>query len=249
MTREEMLQKQNEIRSQIDAKVLSYNDIAQNGNASEATKVGNDIDELVAEYTGIARQLVFDELKTTENPMIEAVKRLTFPTIAIKDEKSGEQKIPVRTVIDREKPINLAELHKYCGGIGHDKNWVYMIQKLNFLLTAQTCIDLGIDPKAVNDSYAMAAVAAEIDLGKNPTSKTNMLKTLNTIITAMLGDGYKAVSHDVNYLLKVYAKKNRKALVVSCANHKNFTGFIAEICHRIVTGKVYGVEYKAKKAG
>ncbi len=247
MTREEMLKKQSEIRSEIDTKVLSYNDTAQNGNAAEATKIANDIDDLIAEYTGIARQMVFDELKATENPMIEAIKRLTFMTIAVKDEKSGDAKIPVRTVIDREKPINLAELHKYCGGIGHDKNWVHMVQKLNCLLTAQVCIDLGIDPKDVNDSYAMSTVAAEIDLGKNPTSKTNMLKTLNTIVTAMIGPDYKAVPQDVNYLHKVYTNKTRKGLVVSCANHKNFTGYIAEICHRIVTGKVYGVEYKAKK--
>ena len=75
-----------------------------------------------------------------------------------------------------------------------------------------------------------------------------MLRTLQTIVTSMLGEGYKATSHDVNYLLSVYTKKNRKALTVSCANHKNFTSYIAEICHRIVLGKHYDVEYKAKKS-
>ena len=89
---------------------------------------------------------------------------------------------------------------------------------MNFLLTAQKAVDLGIDPKAVNDSYAMSEIAREFDMGKNPTSKTNLLKTLQTVITAMLGEQYKATSHDVNFLMSVYSKKNRKALTVTCAN-------------------------------
>ena len=63
----------------------------------------------------------------------------------------------------------------------------------------------------------------------------------------MLGDGYKATSHDVNFLMSVYTKKGRKALSVSCANHRFFCGYIAEVCHRIVTNKAYEVEYRAKK--
>lgn len=65
----------------------------------------------------------------------------------------------------------------------------------------------------------------------------------------MLGDDYKATSHDVNFLLSVYSKKNRKALVVSCANHRNFRSYIAEVCHRIVTDKAYELEYKTKREG
>ena len=61
------------------------------------------------------------------------------------------------------------------GGIGADKEWAYKVEKLNFLLTAQKAKDLGIDPKEVNDSFAMADISKQIDMGKNPTSKTNLL--------------------------------------------------------------------------
>ena len=115
------------------------------------------------------------------------------------------------------------------------------------LLTAQKAQDLGLDPKVVNDSFAMSNIAREIDLGKSPTSKTNILKTLQSIITAMLGEGYKATSHDVNFLMSTYSKKNRKALTVTTANHKTLRGLLAEICHRIVTDKQYAVDYKAVK--
>lgn len=121
------------------------------------------------------------------------------------------------------------------------------MEKFNFLLTAQKAIDLGIDPKEINDSYAMSDLSKQIDMGKTPTSKTNILKTLTKVVQAMIGEEYKPTSHDVNFLMSVYSKKSRKALTVTCANHKYLRGYLMEICNRIVTGGVYGLEYKAVK--
>ncbi len=63
----------------------------------------------------------------------------------------------------------------------------------------------------------------------------------------MIGEEYKATSHDVNFLMSVYSKKGKKALAVACANHRFFTGYIAEICHKIVLDKEYSVEFKTAK--
>ena len=52
----------------------------------------------------------------------------------------------------------------------------------------------------------------------------------------------------MNFMLSVYSKKNRKALTVSCANHKNFVQYLSEICHRIVTGETYALDYKKKES-
>ena len=249
MTREERVSRMQTLRSEAEELVRDYNQENQEGHVSEAFRIAADLEQKINEYGAESMALCFEEVKATEDPMLEAVKRLTYPAIAVKDEKVGESEIIVRTVIDRDRPIDLLRLDKFCGGIGHDKNWAHIAQKMNFLLTAQKCIDLGISPKAVNDSYSMSEIAREFDMGKNPTSKTNLLRTLQTVVTAMLGEGYKATSHDVNFLLSVFAKKNRKALTVTCANHKNFRGYIAEICHRIVTGKPYVVEFKQKKEG
>ena len=179
--------------------------------------------------------------------MLTAVTTLSFVTIGVKDEQKGDDKVPVRAIVDKERQIDLLKLHKYCGSIGANENWSSIAQKMNFLLTAQKAVDLGIDPKVVNDSYAMSEIAREFDMGKNPTSKTNLLKTLQTVITAMLGEQYKATSHDVNFLMSVYSKKNRKALTVTCANHRYFRNYLAEVCHRIVTGKTYELDFKTKK--
>ena len=99
----------------------------------------------------------------------------------------------------------------------------------------------------VRSKRAMSEIAREFDMGKNPVSKTNLLKTLQTVITAMLGEQYKATSHDVNFLMSVYSKKNRKALTVTCSNHRYFRNYLAEVCHRIVTGKSYELDYRTKK--
>lgn len=221
-------------------------------NGKTAEKLIRDAMEfIVGKYTNISRDECFKALKETDDPMLEAVKQLTYPSIKIVDvqgKKDGSEL--AKTIInDTEKSIDLFKLHKYVGGdgIGANKQWPYMVEKFNMLMTAQKAVDLGINPKKINNSYAMSEISDGIDLGKTPTSKTNILKTLQSIITAMIGEEYKATSHDVNYLLSIYSRKSRKALTVSCANHRYMRQYLMEICHRIALGKVYDVEFKMKK--
>lgn len=251
MTNAERATKKAELRELVEAQVKNYNDAIQNGKYDEAMKADEAITQAVNEYTSIAREECFEECMAAENPMLEAVIRLTFATIGVKDSKKGDEKIPVRELIDKDRAIDLLKLHKAVdGGIGYEKDWAHKAEKLNFLLTAQKAVDLGVKPeklKEIHDSYAMSDIAKQIEMGKTPTSKTNLLKTLQVIITAMLGEEVKATSHDVNYLMSVYSRKNRKALTVTCANHKYFRGYLAEICNHIVTGNDYEVDYKKAK--
>jgi len=248
MTREENIAKLAQLRSDAEDLVKNYNEAIQNGKFEDAAKADKAITDKVNEYTAVVRDMCFEDCKNSDDPMLTAVKTLSFMTIGVKDEQKGDDKVPVRSVVDKERQIDLLKLHKHCGSIGANENWSHIAMKMNFLLTAQKCVDLGIDPKDVNDSYSMSEIARDFDMGKNPTSKTNLLKTLQTVITAMLGEGYKATSHDVNYLMSVYSKKNRKALTVTCANHRFFRNYLAEVCHRIVTpGASYAVDYRSKR--
>lgn len=248
MTRQEKVAKMQELRASVEANVKAYNDANQNARFEEVSKLDTSIQEAVNEYTSIARDICFEDCAATDDPMMTAIKTLEYTTIGVKDSKKGDDKIPVREVIEKERQIDLLKLHKFVdGGIGKDKNWAYMIEKLNMLMTAQKAVDLGIDPKDINDSYAMNKISREYNLGKNPASKTNLLKTLTLIVQAMIGEEYKPVSHDVNFLLSVYSRKSRKALTVTCANHKYMRGYMMEICHRIVMGKTYDIDYKKMK--
>lgn len=247
MTKEERLAKMVELKAAAEEKVKAYNAAMLDEKFADAAKVDEELAEVIADYSGHAQTIAFDMCKAASDPMLAAVTALSFSVIATKDTKEGESKIPIRQLVEKEKQIDLAKLHKYCGNIGKDKNWLYKAEKFNCLLTAQAAIDLGVkNLKEINDSYAMAEISKNIDLGKNPTSKTQILKTLRGIITAMIGEEFanKVTSHDVNFLLMVYAKKSRKALTVTTANHKTLRGFLAEICHRVVLDKLYEVEYK-----
>lgn len=251
MTREEMMAKMAELKATAEEKVSEYNDAIQN-KKDIASSLENEITEAINEYTMYARTIAFDECLATDDPMREAVTRLTYQTIGVKDEKVGDgtAKLPVRAIVTKDRDIDLLKLHKKSkDGIGYDRKWNYMIEKLNFLLTAQKAVDLGINPKDIKDNYEMSDISRDFDMGKNPVSKTNLLKTLQMCITAMLGEGAKATSHDVNFLMSVYSRKGKAALTVTCANHRYMRRYVAEICHRIVTDGNYKVDYRAKKNG
>lgn len=237
-----------EIRELAEDLVQKFNEANQSDDIAKARELEKEIAEVIDAYTEKARAEVFAYLKASEDPMLEAVKMLRFMTIRTKDTKVEDSDIKVRTIEDREIAINLLRLHKEVkGGIGADKQWIYRNEKLNFLLTAQRAIDLGINPKEINDSYAMNDISRALDMGKTPTSKTNILKTVQGLVSAMIGEEYKATSHDVNFLLAIYSRKDRTALTVKAPDHKYLASYMAEICHRIVTGKTYNILYKKTK--
>lgn len=239
-----MITKKEELHKKAEGLAKKYNNAIQNGDFNTAAKINTEIEQAVNEYTNIARNECFARLQAAEDPMLAAIKELSFVTIRSRDTKVGDEKIPVRVIENSEKSIDLLKLHKdAANGIGKNKNWAAMIEKLNFLLTAQKAVELGINPKSINDSYAMSDIARRIDMGKTPTSNTNILKTLQAIVTAMIGEEYKATSRDVKFLYSVYSRKNRAALTVSCANHKNMRQYIMEICHRIVEKKTYALNH------
>ena len=240
-----------ELYAKADDLVKQYNATVLEGTMADAAKVEADLDQAINEYTAEVRKMCFDACKATDDPMLTACTLRSFQTIKRKDvkeqgDKSG--KPPIRVLEYCEKDIDLLKLHKYIeGGIGHDKNWPFIAEKFNMLLTAAAAKDLGLDPKPVNDSYALSQIARDIDLGKAPTSDTAILAQLKVVIAAMIGDGYKVTTHDVKYLMKVYSKKSKKALTVTTANHRYMRGYLADICHKLATGKVYGLDHKTVK--
>lgn len=237
-----------EIKAVLDAKVKDYNEAMLDHRFDDASKLDSEIAEKISEYGELTRDICLMECAETDDPMLEAVKRLEYETLAVKDSKEDGSDFKVRTIVDRVKPIDPVKLDEFVsGGIGHNKNWKLMIEQFNLRMTLKVAEDIGVDPKGINDSYYMSKLARDVDLGKTPCSKTNLLKTLQLIVSAMIGDDYKAITHDVNYIMAVYSKKGRKALTVTASNHKQMRQIIMEICHRIVTGGRYDIDYKKIK--
>lgn len=233
---------------EIKAIAIEYLDKAENEKNLEARKaLENDLEEVINYYTATSKAACFEAAKNSGNAMHYAVKEFFFPAIKIKEDKVKDTDVVVRRIEDTQKPIDLGELHKKLGGIGADKNWLYAAEKLNFYLTKRAADRLGV--KIKTDAFVMNEISKKVDLGKNPVSNTALLKTLNTVISAMLGTEYKALSHDVNYLVDVYVNDNKKSKTgVTAANHKTLRNYLKKVCYRILTnGKGYDVQQKEIK--
>lgn len=255
MNREEITTKMAEAKSTAEAKAMEWNSaVLDNKPVDEVNTLETAVDDAVKEYVKFARIVAFDEILASEDPMVEACRRLDFDAIKYNINEDNDTKIKTMVVESCTKQIELKKLSEYAvksgKTFGHDAQWYLAIEKFNFLMTLDRATQLGVSPeriKEVNDSYAMADMARQFDEGKNIISNTQELKSLAGVIELMLGDGYKPVSHDLRYLHMIYTKKGKGALKVSCANHRFMTRYIQEICHRIITGKTYDIEFKAKK--
>lgn len=110
MTREENTAKLAQLRSEAEALIKDYNEAIQNGKYEDATKADNAATEKINEYTATVRDMCFEDCKNSDDPMLTAVKTLSFVTIGVKDEKKGDDKVPVRSIVDKERQIDLLKL-------------------------------------------------------------------------------------------------------------------------------------------
>lgn len=247
-------------RATLESQIKEFNELNQSGKYDQARALREKIDENEADCIATGWNICKNTLKGEDDPMIAAINQLTYRSIRVKETKQKEVKDPILGIEEIDRPINLLQLHQAVpGGIGYDKSWAYKIEKFNFLMTARVIREMFPDGKegdkkaaealkTMHSSFAMSQTARSIDMGEKITSNAEVLKALQEVVTAMIGPGKKALTHDVRYLDRVYTKKDRAALKVNCADHRFMRRICSEICHRILTGKVYEVGYKAIKA-
>jgi len=208
-----------------------------------------DLDTVIAEYAKVSKQAVYNAAKNSGDPMKYAITTFWYPVIRIKEEKEEVEgkTIIKRSIDDANKQIDLGDMHKRLEGIGADTKWIYAAEKFNFYLTKRAADRVGA--KINSDAFTLNEICKEIEMGKTPCSNTNLLKTLQQVVTMMLGEGYKATSHDVNYLIDVYATDAKKSkTAITLANHKTLRGYLKKVCYRILTnGRGYDVEQREIK--
>lgn len=203
--------------------------------------------QCINQYAFISKNACYDAAKASGDPMQYACTEFFFPVIRMKETRDKDSDVIIRSITDAVKPIDIGDMHKALNGIGHDTNWIHDAEKFNYYLCIRAAERVGATIK--NDSYRMSEIARQRSLGKNPCSNTNLLKTLQLIITEMLGEGYKVTSHDVNYLVDVYSNDNKKSkTAITAANHKTLRNYLKKVCYRVITdGKGYDVEAKEIK--
>ena len=213
----------------------------------ERKDIEEDLDTIIAEYAKISKAACYKAASESGDPLRYAVLEFFYPVIKVKETVNKDTDTVIREIVDASKPIDLGDLHKRLEGIGADPKWIYACEKFNFYLTLRAAERVGA--KVNSDAFALQEISKEISLGKTPCSNTQLLKTLQKLIDMMLGEGYKAVSHDVHYLVDCYANDNKKSKTgITLANHKTLRNYMKKICYRILTnGTGYDVEQREIK--
>lgn len=243
-----------EIKDQLVDLINKYNVALKAKNLDDMTAIEKAVRDTEAEFANQSQQDMFSECKKAENPILEGVRRYTYPILKHKMERDGELITGMDLVDDREKQVDLVKLCKFCN---LPTLWAYKVEKAGELLCIRTAKELGMttdEIKQIAKTYRMAKAAEEVELGGTPTSNTQICKLLQKVIDDILfeddGTGknkYKVNSHDVAYLLMCYTKRGRKQLSVTVAKASFLHGLIVDVLHRIACGLKYGLEYQMIK--
>lgn len=203
---------------------------------------------------------VYNRLMKEENPMLEAIRAFSFSIPSYKETKVEG----VRTGLEEAErnvtinPVDFTDyLMKAQKGPNGGKSWVYKTDKLGMLLAYRVLKEVGGDGKALKalkDNYYIKEAARQEALGETPTSNSQLVKLMQTIIDAMVfvpdekgNNQVKARVCDANFLMALLSSHGRGAGALKVLKGAKIASYIFECCHMIVTGKPYEVQYKAKK--
>ena len=229
-------------------KVEEYNSVVLSVDYKEAIGLDEEIRETLDDHRFYASDIFYKKCLASNDPMLEAVTKLSYPILALKKHKIKDVTLPQYELIYKIVEVDIVRLNKRSKqGIGYNKDWSLMVEKLNLLLTCNQAVQLGIDPLEIHGDYDISDIAKSYNLRNNAISNRGLLKVLTAIVHAMIGPEYSPLGHDVRFLKSVYSKKSKNALTVTCASHKQLYKYIVNICHRIVINGTYEIEYKKKK--
>lgn len=253
------------ISANLDTLAKKYNENlnAEHPSLEVQMKLDGEFKEAEANYLFVKARLVWRDCALSDAPMRTAIIKHSFSVkrhkLITEGEKDAAHK--VCKIVEVDRPIDLLAFDEYYATKNDGKSasvnpkWAHMVTKLTMLLTADVAKSLGINPKTINDSYAMSEIARAIDLGKTPTSNTKMLETVQSILDAIIYEenekthknSYRVSSHDIAYLREIFSKKGKAELSVACSKPSMMRMIMADIAYRIVGDKLYSVEYKMKK--
>lgn len=227
-----------------EAKIAEVNKICAKGTAAEVEGKLTELKNIENDYRALREKEVFASCADVH----EALVQHHFTTISHK--KISED--GVMTGVEKSERMVQIDLRKFCEYKSLDMGWFYEMQALNKRLTLKAATELGVsakDMKSIDDSYSMDKLAAEIDLGKTPTSDTQCVKHIQKVLDSLSEGEGRVNSHDLAYIWLCYAKKNNKnALRVICSKHTILQSLLMDVFHRVVTNASYGVDHKRVSA-
>ena len=216
-----------------------------------------DLDKAEKEYASAAAEAMYAEYAAKPNPIVEIIKAYSYEVLSHQEKKSDDKDNPHVIAVNPTTKRRQIDLLKFCVKAKLDTHWEFVASRVNQLMCLRAATQLGADVSKIAKSYFLRDKVKEINLGKTPTSTNQVCKLLQSVIDEILpnedDDGkpiYKCNNHDVAYLDDLYGKKSNKArLTVRVSNDAFLRRILVDICHRLVTGGMYGVDgYREVKA-
>lgn len=253
-----------EIKATLESKAQEYNGLLLEKKYDKIPAITKEMDELVQEYAKKAKEEFLETSKAAENPLIDALTRLTYNVVAYRDMADKETGVVTRTITDKTRQIALADLYSAIPSKFRNAQWKYYVQKLNLLMCLWVAMELGApgsEIEKIKSDFRMDAAARDISMGKTPTSNTQLLAQVQTTIDQILYDEesvtvkgktqnrnrYRVTSHDVVFLRHAYTKLGREVKHISTLNHNKLALVLAQIMNEKLTNTGYQADYAVNK--
>lgn len=256
MTKIEEIRKElEEYKGDVEKSIAEYNAALDENNFVKMSQAETALKAAESSYAKTKEEEVFEDLKAEENPVKAAIIKHSYNIVSHKVNRENGEITSYELVLDKLRQIDLLKFCKYCS---LPTAWQYKVEKFNQLLALRTANDLKLSKakiKQISDSFYMNKLAREIDLGGTPDSNTQICKQLQMVVDAVIyednGKGknlYRVNNHDVAYLLMVYTQRNNKKVCsVRIAKNSYMHKLVLDVMHRILTGKVYDLEFQMTK--
>jgi hypothetical protein len=205
-------------------------------------------------YNKRSKEITFTTLKASANPMLAAVKQLTFGVLGKKPQKGNFGRVTYVLNDEKTEQIRLSEFDDFCGGAAADSSWVLKLKEFCLLAAYKNCLDLSEKgstvKKRLEQTYSIQSciktILANVD-GGSPISNTQLVKRLQALADAILGsDVTKVDSRDRVYVEKLMNKRGGCGVVVSPSD-KTLEVLIMDVLHLNVENKGIVVTYSMKK--
>lgn len=253
-----------EIKTTLETKAQEYNGLLLEKKYDKIPAISKEMDELVQDYAKKAKEGFLETSKAAENPLIDALTRLTYTVVAYRDVADKETGAVTRTITDKTRQISLADLYTAMPSKFRNSRWKYYVEKLNLLMCLWVAMELGApgsEIEKIKSDFRMEAASRDIAMGKTPTSNTQLLAQVQTTMDQILYDEetvtvkgktqtrnrYRVTSHDVVFLRHAYTKLGREVKHISCLNHAKLAMVLAQIMNEKLTATGYKADYAVNK--
>jgi hypothetical protein len=241
--------------------VQMANDLIAKGTQAEVKKAVDFLDDIESAFALAKERETLDELIEKANPYEAAYLKFIFVCIGHKVEHPKDSK-DISNVIstnktNRIRPISLSRLAaRGAGKLSTD--WKPYVEKFAQLVAIRHAENVGCTPERIKElstSYVMTQTAKALEIGKTPTSNTQMCKQLQQVIDKLIWksiegkneNGYRVNNYDVAFIEDTFAKASRKvAANLILSTPRDVEALLLHVMHRLVVDGKYDFTARLK---